>query len=48
MARAAGISEANVRWIWRAHGLKSHLVQTFKLSRDPEFAAKLEDIVGYI
>ena len=46
MARAAGISEASVRRIWHAHGLKPHLVRTFKLSRDPEFTEKLEDIVG--
>jgi transposase len=46
MALAAGISEASVRRIWRAHGLKPHRVRTFKLSRDPEFAEKLEDIVG--
>ena len=46
MARAAGISEASVRRIWRAHGLKPHLVRTFKLSRDPQFTEKLEDIVG--
>jgi transposase len=45
-ARAAGISEASVRRIWRAHGLKPHRVRTFKLSRDPEFTEKLEDIVG--
>jgi transposase len=46
MATAAGISEASVRRIWRAHGLKPHLVRAFKLSRDPEFTEKLEDIVG--
>ncbi len=46
MAREAGISEASVRRIWRAHGLKPHRVESFKISRDPEFAAKLEDIVG--
>jgi len=46
MARATGISEASVRRIWRAHGLKPHLIKTFKLSNDPEFAEKLEDIVG--
>ncbi len=46
MARAAGISEASVRRIWRAHGLKPHQVRTFKLSRDPRFQEKLEDIVG--
>ena len=46
MAREVGISEASVRRIWHAHGLKPHLVQTFKVSRDPEFAGKLEAIVG--
>jgi hypothetical protein len=46
MARAAGISEASVRRIWRAHGLKPHRVKTFKLSNDPEFTEKLEAIVG--
>jgi len=46
MAAAAGISEASVRRIWRAHGLKPHRGHTFKLSNDPHFAQKLEDIVG--
>ena len=46
MAAATGISEASVRRIWRAHGLKPHLTRTFKLSRDPQFTEKLEDIVG--
>lgn len=46
MAAAAGISEASVRRIWRAHGLKPHLARTFKVSNDPEFAEKLEAIVG--
>lgn len=46
MAKAAGISEASVRRIWRKHGLKPHLLATFKLSRDPRFAEKLESIVG--
>src|SRR5215831_13162632 len=46
MAKVAGVSEASVRRIWSAHGLKPHLTKTFKLSNDPEFATKLEDIVG--
>ncbi len=45
-AAAVGISEASVRRIWRAHGLKPHRVETFKISNDPQFAEKLEDIVG--
>src|SRR5215831_1437112 len=46
MAEAVGISEASVRRIWRAHGLKPHLIKTFKVSNDPEFVEKLQDIVG--
>lgn len=46
MARLAGISESSVGRIWRAHGLKPHRVESFKISNDPELAAKLEDIVG--
>jgi transposase len=46
MAAAVGISEASVRRIWRAHGLKPHRVETFKISHDPRFAEKLEAIVG--
>jgi ABC-type nitrate/sulfonate/bicarbonate transport system substrate-binding protein len=45
MAREAG-SEASVRRIWRAHGLKPHCVESFKVVNDPEFAAKLDDVVG--
>ena len=46
MARASGMSETSVRRIWKAHGLKSHLLRTFKLSTDPHFVEKLEEIVG--
>jgi transposase len=46
MATAAGISHTSVQRIWRAHGLKPHLVKTFKISRDKNFAAKVEDVVG--
>jgi transposase len=46
MAAAAGVSEATVRRIWHAHGLKPHLEKTFKVSNDPQFAEKLEAIVG--
>lgn len=46
MAAEAGISESSVRRIWRASGLKPHLVETFKVSNDPLFAEKLEAIVG--
>lgn len=46
LAREIGTSEASVRRVWRDHGLKPHLIETFKLSRDPLFREKLEDIVG--
>ena len=46
MAAAAGVSEKSVRRIWQKHGLKPHLARTFKVSNDPDFAEKLEAIVG--
>jgi transposase len=46
MAQAIGVSEATVRRVWRAHGLKPHRARSFKLSNDPQFAEKLEEIVG--
>jgi transposase len=46
MAKAAGISLSSIQRIWRAHGLKPHLIKTFKVSRDKNFAAKVEDVVG--
>jgi transposase len=46
MAAATGISPSSVLRIWRAHKLRPHRVRTFKLSKDPRFAAKLRDIVG--
>src|SRR5204863_99678 len=38
--------EKTVRRIWHKHGLKPHLVESFKVSKDPQFAEKLEAIVG--
>jgi transposase len=46
MARELGVSAASVSRHWRANGLKPHLVRSFKVSRDPKFVEKLEDIVG--
>jgi hypothetical protein len=46
MAKAAGISVSSVQRIWHAHRLRLHLVRRFKLSNDPQFAAKLKEIVG--
>jgi transposase len=46
MAKAHGVSHAIVHRIWRAHGLQPHRIETFKLSRDPDFVKKLRDVVG--
>lgn len=46
LAAHAGVSDTTVLRIWRANGLKPHVVKGFKVSRDPKFAEKLEDIVG--
>jgi transposase len=46
MARAVGISLTSVQRIWAAHKLQPHRIRTFKRSGDPDFAAKLTDIVG--
>jgi transposase len=46
MAAATGIGFSSVRRIWQAHRLQPHRIRTFKRSKDPEFAAKLRDIVG--
>jgi hypothetical protein len=46
MAKATGMSQSAVSRIWRAFGLKPHLVETFKLSPDPLFIEKVRDIVG--
>jgi transposase len=46
LAAQTGISYASVRRIWHAFGLQPHRVETFKLSTDPQFIAKVRDIVG--
>jgi transposase len=46
MAEVVGISEASVRRIWHNNGLKPHLMETYKVSNDPQFAEKLDTIVG--
>ena len=46
MAEATGLSLRTVQRIWAAHDLQPHRLRTFKRSKDPDFVAKLEDIVG--
>ena len=46
MAKASGLSISSVQRIWRAFGLQPHRIETFKLSTDPDFVAKVRDVVG--
>ena len=46
LARQVGLSQSAISRIWRAFGLKPHLVDTFKLSTDPQCIDKVRDIVG--
>jgi transposase len=46
MAQVSGVSPASVQRIWAKHGIKPHLIRTFKLSKDPHFEEKLVDVVG--
>ena len=46
MAAAVGMSQTAISRIWRAFELKPHLIQTWKLSTDPEFVGKVRDVVG--
>ena len=46
LAPVVGLSPATVGRIWRAHGLKPHRTKRFKLSTDPQFVEKLQDVVG--
>jgi len=46
MGKAQGISATSVQRIWKAHRLRPHRCETWKLSLDPNFADKLADVVG--
>jgi transposase len=46
VAKAVGVSLRTVQRIWEAHRLQPHRLRTFKMSRDPAFAEKVEDVVG--
>lgn len=45
-AAELGVNASTISRHWRRLGLKPHLERTFKVSRDPRFVEKLEDIVG--
>jgi hypothetical protein len=46
MAEQSGLSKSTVGRIWKAFGLKPHLIDTFKISNDPQFIDKVRDVVG--
>jgi transposase len=46
LAEELGLTQSMVHRVWKANGLKPHLVKTFKLSNDPHFEEKLRDVVG--
>src|SRR5687767_3332845 len=46
MARRFGIGKDAVARIWRDHNLRPWRSEVFKLSNDPDFEAKLVDVVG--
>lgn len=46
MAKESGLSKSTVGRIWKAFGLKPHLMDTFKISNDPQFVDKVRDVVG--
>ncbi len=46
LAKELGVSQSMIHRVWKANGLKPHMVRTFKLSLDPHFEEKLIDVVG--
>ncbi|KOG56597.1 endonuclease DDE [Streptomyces griseoflavus] len=46
MAARTGLSKSTIGRIWKRFDLKPHLQDAFKLSTDPQFVAKVVDVVG--
>ncbi|MER5227814.1 IS630 family transposase [Streptomyces flaveus] len=46
MAQRTGLSKSTIGRIWKRFDLKPHLQDAFKLSTDPQFVAKVVDVVG--
>jgi transposase len=46
LAKAVGLTSGCVSDVLRRNELKPHHVRTYKVSRDPAFAAKVRDVVG--
>src|ERR1017187_7317141 len=45
LAAETQVSFSTIGRIWRVHGLKPHRIESFKLSNDPRFGEKLQDVV---
>jgi len=46
LAKEVSLTSGCISDLLRRNGLKPHLVRTYKVSRDPEFVAKVKDVVG--
>jgi transposase len=46
MATRTGLSKSTIGRIWQKFELTPHLTDSFKLSTDPQFVAKVVDVVG--
>lgn len=46
LAEVMGVSPSMVHRVWKANRLKPHLTRTFKLSNDPQFVEKVQDVVA--
>jgi len=46
LGKQFGLTSGCISDLLRTNGLKPHLARTYKVSRDPEFAAKVTDVVG--
>lgn len=46
LSKKVGVSPSTIGRIWKLHGIKPHLHRTFKVSNDPNFKEKIEDIIG--
>jgi transposase len=46
LGKTVGLTSGCVSDVLRKNELKPHLSRTYKVSRDPEFAAKVKDVVG--
>ena len=48
LAAEHGVSKMTIQRLWKKYNLRPHLVKKFKISNDPKFVKKVEDVVGAI